>query len=58
MAAAAFAVSLAAVLIALGSFWLARRADKRGDRADRRDAARFAGEQSQVELTALIESAA
>lgn len=55
MAAAAFAVSLAAVLIALGSFWLARRADKR---ADRRDAARFAGEQSQVELTALIESAA
>jgi hypothetical protein len=50
---AAFAVSLLALLIALGSLWYTHRADQRADGADHRDAARFTGEQIRAEVDAL-----
>lgn len=53
MAIAAFAVSLVALLIALGSLWYAHRTDRRADHSERRDPAHFAGEQTRAEVGAL-----
>lgn len=50
---AAFGISLVSILIAIGALWYAHRADQRADRAERRDTARFAGEQEATEVAAL-----
>jgi hypothetical protein len=55
---AAFTVSLVALLIALVSLWYTRRADRRADRGESRDAPRFAGEQIRAEVGALNRVAA
>jgi hypothetical protein len=53
VAIAAFAISLVALLIAIGSLWYAHRAGWRADHGERREPAHFTGEQIRAEVGAL-----